>query len=71
MPLKSGFYKIAHTENGVRKYLYSDPVGNVYDNRFTLRIGGPVGIQGVDANTIIYYIENTTEGLRIWIPRYN
>lgn len=71
MPLKSGFYKIAHTENGVRRYLYSAALHSSYEYRFSLQIGGTEAIQGIDANSTIYYVEVESDGLRIFAPRYN
>ena len=69
MPLKSGFYKITHTENGVRKYLFTGAINNSYEYRFSLRMGGTV--ESVDDNSTIYYIEVEEGGLRVFAPRYN
>lgn len=71
MPLKSGFYKIAHTENGIRRYLYSKALQNSYEYRYSLQIGGTEAIQGIDANSTIYYVEVESGGLRIFSPRFN
>lgn len=71
MPLKSGFYKIAHTESGVRRYLYSAALHSSYEYRFSIQIGGTEAIQGIDANSTIYYVEVESDGLRIFAPRFN
>lgn len=69
MPLKSGFYKISHTENGVRKYLFSEATNDSYEYRYSLRMGGTALF--IDANTTIYYIEVEKGGLRVFAPRFN
>ena len=71
MPLKSGFYKISHTESGVRRYVYSAALHNSYEYRFSIQIGGTEAIQGIDANSTIYYVEVESDGLRIFAPRFN
>lgn len=71
MPLKSGFYKIAHTESGVRKYLYTAALNNSYEYQYSLQIGGTEAIQGADANSTIFHIEVESGGLRITAPRFN
>ena len=71
MPLKSGFYKIAHTENGVRKYLFTGALNDSYEYRYSLQIGGTAAGSDADDHSTTYYVEVENGGLRIFAPRFN